>query len=559
MQKVCKNCTQDFEVKKRDIIFYDQIQVPIPEYCPDCRMQRRLAFRNERTFYKRDCDLCKKSIVSLFPTGTKFPVYCRECWWSDQWDATTFAADYDSTKPFIDQYEGLLDRVPRLALTMLNSVRSEYTNGASDNKDCYLIFAAENNENCLYGKLVQRCKDSIDCAYIYDSELCYECVDTRKSFKCFYSERLQECADVLFSFDMRNCQNCIFCTNGRNLSYCIENKQYSKEDYLEKKAEIFKNFESIEQALKKYSDARSKAKVKYASSVKCHNTTGDYIYNCYDGDRVFDSENSKNSSYLGVSEGALDSQDCDNIYFKPERIFNVMSSLQSTNCIASTYVFYCNQVNYSDSCHNSMNCFGCVGLQKKNYHILNKEYSKEEYEVIAKEIKEKMQQEGIWGEFPPAKLSRHGYNETVAEEYFPISKNDAINKGFNWQDQTTGTYGKETIPENGMPEAINEVTEDILKEVLVCKDCKKNFRITKSELDFYKRMNLPLPRKDFECRHKDRMLKRNPRKLWPRSCMCELGSHQHGSEKCENKFETSYSPEREEVVYCENCYQQEVS
>ena len=100
-----------------------------------------------------------------------------------------------------------------------------------------------------------------------------------------------------------------------------------------------------------------------------------------------------------------------------------------------------------------------------------------------------------------------------------------------------------------MPKTIEEVNEDILKEILVCEDCNKNFRITKSELDFYKRMGLPLPRRDFECRHKLRMSKRNPRKLWHRKCM---------KEGCGNEFETSYAPERKEIVYCEECYQRTV-
>ena len=109
-----------------------------------------------------------------------------------------------------------------------------------------------------------------------------------------------------------------------------------------------------------------------------------------------------------------------------------------------------------------------------------------------------------------------------------------------------------------MPQNIADVTDDILNEILVCKDCKKNFRITKSELEFYKRMGLPIPHKDFECRHQDRMKKRNPRKLWHRSCMCEVKNHVHGDKKCSNEFETSYSPDRPEIVYCETCYQQEV-
>src|SRR5258708_3628077 len=170
-----------------------------------------------------------------------------------------------------------------------------------------------------------------------------------------------------------------------------------------------------------------------------------------------------------------------------------------------------------------------------------------------------MKKEGTYGQFFPPELSPFRFNETLGYDYHPITKEEAEEKGFNWQNQTTGTFGKETIKESDMPENIAEVTDDILKEVLVCKDYKKNFRITRAELDFYKRMNLPLPHKDFECRHQDRMKKRNPRHLWPGSCMCELKNHIHKDIKCQNKFETTYSPKRLETVYCENCYQQEVS
>jgi hypothetical protein len=35
-------------------------------------------------------------------------------------------------------------------------------------------------------------------------------------------------------------------------------------------------------------------------------------------------------------------------------------------------------------------------------------------------------------------------------------------------------------------------------------------------------------------------------------------NHFHGDKKCEVEFETSYAPDRPEIVYCEKCYQQEV-
>ncbi|MEK7140752.1 MAG: hypothetical protein AAB815_03130 [Patescibacteria group bacterium] len=561
MQKVCKNCKKDFEIRIEDLVFYEQIKVPPPNYCPDCRTQRRLAFRNERTLYKRPCDLCGKDGVSLYPAGTPFPVYCHKCWWGDGWDPTVYKMDYDRSRSFLDQFAELKNKVPRIALLVIDSINSDYTNNAAENKNCYLIFAAENNEDCMYGRLIQNCKTSLDCAFLYESELCYECSDCKKCFKCLFSERLQDCVDVLFSFDMRNCNNCIFCTNGRNLSNCIENVQYIKEEFEKKKAEILASYGSIEKAKEKYKTLRAKATVKYTSSIKCNNVTGDYIYNCHDGVNLFDVRNSKNTSYTADAEDPIDCHDVNNHYFKGERCYNIMGSLQSTNCIAGAYIMYGNEVHYSDSCYNCARCFGCAGLNKKNYHILNKEYSKEEYLKLREEIVAQLKKDGIYGEFFPPALSPFGYNETLGQEYLPITKQEAKENGFNWQDQTTGTYGKETTKEAAMPETIEEeVTENILKEVLICKDCKKNFRITKAEFDFYKRMNLPLPHKDFECRHQNRMAKRNPRKLWPRSCMCDISKHPfHEGSKCKNKFETSYSPDRPETVYCEQCYQQEVS
>ena len=93
--KTCKNCAKDFEIRKEDLIFYEQVKVPPPSHCPDCRMQKRIAFRNERTLYKRPCDMCKKDGVSLYTKNTPFPVFCHECWWGDGWDPMSYGIKYN--------------------------------------------------------------------------------------------------------------------------------------------------------------------------------------------------------------------------------------------------------------------------------------------------------------------------------------------------------------------------------------------------------------------------------------------------------------------------------
>src|SRR3989339_1540309 len=109
--KTCQNCKHEFRIEPEDFDFYEKIKVPAPTFCPECRAQRRLAFRNERNLYKRKCDLCGKDIISRYspepPSGWKKPlkVYCPKCWYSDQWDPMEYGQDYDFSRGFFEQFK----------------------------------------------------------------------------------------------------------------------------------------------------------------------------------------------------------------------------------------------------------------------------------------------------------------------------------------------------------------------------------------------------------------------------------------------------------------------
>ena len=122
----CQNCKNDFNIEADDFLFYEKIKVPPPTFCPDCRLIRRMAWRNERSLYKRNCDLCGKSKILQFSADSKYKVYCRECWWSDEWDGVDVGREYDFSRSFFEQYRELLEEVPKAALhteysTMINS------------------------------------------------------------------------------------------------------------------------------------------------------------------------------------------------------------------------------------------------------------------------------------------------------------------------------------------------------------------------------------------------------------------------------------------------------
>jgi hypothetical protein len=77
---------------------------------------------------------------------------------------------------------------------------------------------------------------------------------------------------------------------------------------------------------------------------------------------------------------------------------------------------------YSMNCYDSSYLFGCDGLRNKQYCIFNKQYTQEEYEKIVPQIIAHMQTTGEWGEFFSPSISPFGYNETIAQDYFPESR-----------------------------------------------------------------------------------------------------------------------------------------
>jgi CxxC-x17-CxxC domain-containing protein len=98
-----------------------------------------------------------------------------------------------------------------------------------------------------------------------------------------------------------------------------------------------------------------------------------------------------------------------------------------------------------------------------------------------------------------------------------------------------------------VPDHIKDVKDSIINEIFVCEDCGRNYKIIQQELQFYRNMILPLPRKCFFCRHIDRLKRRGVYQLFDRICA-----------KCGKDIKTIYSPKHPEIVYCEQCYQQEV-
>jgi hypothetical protein len=175
------------------------------------------------------------------------------------------------------------------------------------------------------------------------------------------------------------------------------------------------------------------------------------------------------------------------------------------------FSYKCSDVTYTEHCFGSQDLFGCSGLRTSQYCIFNKQYNKEEYFKLKEKIIEHMKITGEWGEFFPSSNSHFGYNEAVAEDNYALTKDEAIKNGFNWFDDVQFTKGKETLSTKDLPADIKDAKNEITKEILSCEETSRNYFITDQELNFYRKMNIPIPRKCFYARHKERLGKRLPR------------------------------------------------
>ncbi|MFA4975521.1 MAG: hypothetical protein WC839_02190 [Candidatus Paceibacterota bacterium] len=559
----CQNCKKDFIIEPDDFGFYEKIKVPPPTFCPECRSQRRLAWRNNMSLYSRKCDLCQKSIVALYSLTSNILVYCNKCWWSDKWDPKSYAVDYNFSKSFFTQYIELIKKVPHSATVNddgIASLNCEYSHDTWFAKNCYMTFYSWHIENVMYSTyMVGGSKDMMDCLNIMkQSQWQYECINCDSSYQLKNSQFCLSCVESNFLYDCRDCSNCFMCFGLRSKKYYFKNKQYKKEDY-KKILNEYKlyTFLGIEKAQEEFDSFIVNYPRRFCYMFKSLNCTGDLLFNGKNSKYCFSIQAPENCRYIDNGDAP---KDCYDLSTSGELLecYDGITVDHSQLNLFGIFSVKSQDIRYTQHCHNCKHIFGCVGLKNSNYCIFNKQYTKEEYEELVPKIIKHMNDMPYvdkrgniykYGEFFPIELSPFGYNETIAPEQFFLSKEEIEKNGYTWQYNIQKTIDKETLKSENISDDINKVDDSILEEILCCIKCRRNYKIIQNELIFYKKMQIPIPRRCFYCRHANRIKRRNPFKLWHRKCM---------KEGCQNEFETSYSPDRPEMIYCEKCYQAEI-
>lgn len=522
-------------------------EIPPPTLSPDERQQRRLSQLNELNLYKRKCDLTGKDIISNYHESSPYPVYEQETFYSDDWDPLATGRDIDWNKPFFQQFHELHMVAPRpnLFTGYQYDENCDYTNYAGMNKNCYLIFDSDENWDCSYSFSINSCKNSLDCYRSRKCELCCECIDCLTCYNCIGLQDCENCTDSAFLKNCIGCKNCLFCSNQRNKEYMINNQQVDQAQY-EQVRSLFGQRSKYKEAEQQFRSFAEGFPQKFMHGVQNENVLGDYLLRCKNAYMCFDSEDLWDCRYLvRAFLPAKNCMDCEEVgqgellYECACVGYNAHQCLFCANCLDQI-----NNLLYCTYCFHCQHCFGCIGLRRKQYCIFNKQYDEAEYMQLVPKLIQHMQKTKEWGEFFPLQLSPFAYNETIAQEEYPLTEEQGQQLQVQWRQKDEKEYMPATAE---IPDDIAAADDSLCEAVLACGTCGKNYKIPQHELKLRRQLRTPLPADCFHCRHERRRLLRNPRTLVDRTCG-----------KCEEWIKTTYQVERPEQILCEKCYLEEV-
>lgn len=540
--KQCIACSKTFQIEAWDQDFYKKLAVPEPTHCPDCRQQRRLASANQMFLHKNTCAATGKSLISNYHPDDGYVVYDQMYWYSDQWDPMQYGVDFDFSRPFFEQYVEFAKRIPRpnLLTGFEYDENSPYTNHAGRNKNCHMIFDSDGNENCYYSYGVNTCKQCLDCYRVRKSELCFECIDCENCYGCWYAQDSKGCNHSVFLKDCVDVRNSLMCVGLRHKEYHILNQPVTPEEFKAALKKLQTNA-GIAELKKQFSDFCLKFPNKFMHGAQNEQVSGDYLQHCKQAINCYDCNDVENSKYFTQAfDSAKDCMDCQEVGDKAELVFDSSTLGYTVYNVQFSFNGLGNLMNfmYCQYCFKSQDLFGCFGLRKKKFCIFNKQYSEADYHALRSKIIEHMKTTGEFGEYWPLSTAWFPYNETLAQDYFPLTKEQATTQGLRWRD----------------PVVVTKTEDATLRQ---CNTCSKQFKLIAQETAMYQAASIPLPDHCFMCRHRARLAQRNPRSLWHRQCMCTQTDHGHQG-LCSTEFDTTYAPDRKEIVYCEQCYQKEV-
>lgn len=447
-------------------------------------LRHLMAWYPNKKFYKNISAKSGKEILTVYPPTTHCPLYTHEEWNSDNYDSGSLEINFN--EPFFDQFKKLQSLAPVVNFLSNLQENSEYCNDVEGMKNCYYCFDGVTCQDCYFCCRVHYSRDCVDCYAIHKCELLYDCTDMEESFNSRYSFHCKQVSDSAFLFNCHNCQYCFMSSNLRNKKYYVFNEQKTKEEYESFMKTIdWKDYKKMLELKKNFQDMIAQTAIPPSFLENCEEVTGNYTKNSQRCDRAFQSHHLQDAYNTFQCNDAKDIKHTYMCCEKVEQISQcVATGLEVQYCKNCAFVWHSSNMEYCYLCLNCQDCFGCIGLRKKRFCILNKQYTKEEYEITKAKLIEAMQRRNEYGDFFPLSLSPFLYEDSLAFDMFENQYKDVFETEYS-------------LKENFTPIDSTQIQQ--------CPISGQQFRFIKQELEYYKKNNIAFPRLAFPMRYKNRM------------------------------------------------------
>lgn len=547
-----EHCEGEFAIEDGDIEFLKLFRSPPSKYCPTCRRMQRFVHMGVMRLFKHSCKAPghNESVISVLPTECPFPVYDYAYYGSAAFDPLEFGKAYEKGESPLAQLFSLrrIFPMPSFLNRDPSSVNCDYTNGGRGSKNCYFTSGVFNSEDVWYSALVNGSKEVMTSRSIRACDTIYETLGGEHLYRTAYAYFSKDCSDSSLIFDCRNCTNCFGCVNLRSKSYYIFNEPKTKEEYEAFMATKPLGHRAFQEHHEKFWMLVKSLPMNASRNVAVENVSGVLLENSRN---LVDATDCRKAEHVRHADGALSHKDSMDILFSggSEQIYQSTNVGSSSNMVKfSISSKYTTDSEFVFNSKNLNNCFMCFGLENKSYCVLNRQYSPEEYWSLVDSIKSEMLMRGEYGEHPSIIFSAQAYNFSLAGLYYPLSE-ETIRKlgGFVAKEPDTNAGSLETVLAENLPDMIDQTDDSILSKAIICEKTGRPFRILPTELIFYRKMSVPLPRVHPSVRF-DELYRLSPTGLrYYATCVI-----------CEKAIQSIFNPKDGYTLYCESCYQQEV-
>jgi hypothetical protein len=503
-ERTCKATGEVWNMDQTEIDWYKKFMMPPSQISPLTRLKKLCTnFTNFQWWWHKHPETGEPVLSAYNPnSGTKV---LPDLEWVQK-EFSEINQDYDPAKSFFDQYRKLQVRVPVKATRNFIEPENSISLVSFGDQNSYFTLACK-SKGLIFGLDAFDAENSVLSAYTHHVTDCYSTLQSNRIHSSKFIRSSYDCINCYFLFDCRNCEFCFGASNKRNKKYLWFNEQLTQSEWEKRFAEVdLGQRDQLEKYQKMFMDLMSDQTVWPESfSEKTENSTGEYLQDCVDvkdGWFLSDCRNLHNS-FVSLKNA----EDC----------YTIGGAIGSTNCYQIAGCMNCDRTHYSllcgesqsceycMSCYNCENCFGCIGLQRKKFHIFNKEYSEEEYWQRVDELKCAMLDQGEYGEYFPTSFCGGYYYESGAVPIYGCGEKQAKQLGAaEYDPNANGASGfAEFDPETGktvddIPDSIDDFkVEDWAGKPIYDPEKDRQFAFLKPEIEWYHKYRIAPPKKHF--------------------------------------------------------------